>query len=288
MAKQFACALTHVRHEDFFLAKWIAHYGAIVGRENLHVVLDGDDWAPAVDLSGINIEILHDAPRRRIQNDRFMAAEMSRRANTLRKRYDFVIRGDCDEYVVIDPEAGLDWPDALQELGEDGYVFALGVDVVHGPEEHAPLILAQPFIGPRRFGYMADTYNKPFVISRWNNWAGGAHRLINRPVRMSAHFVLFHMALADRQVAQDRLAARGGTAQHRSFVGHQTDRLGAIDAAGAVGDVLDFTEAKAIASRQFPVEPDGSPAKRPRKSTDPRAMEPGLPIKIPDRFVGLV
>jgi len=35
-------------------------------------------------------------------------------------------------------------------------------------------------------------------------------------------------------------------------------------------------------------KPDGSPAKRPRKSTDPRAMEPGVPIKIPDRFVGLV
>ena len=35
MAKQFACALTHVRHESFFLERWIAYYGAIVGRENL-------------------------------------------------------------------------------------------------------------------------------------------------------------------------------------------------------------------------------------------------------------
>lgn len=28
MAKNFACALTHVRHESFFLAKWISHYGS--------------------------------------------------------------------------------------------------------------------------------------------------------------------------------------------------------------------------------------------------------------------
>ncbi|WP_439138654.1 hypothetical protein [Roseicyclus sp.] len=288
MPKEFACALTHVRHEGFFLEKWIAHYSAIVGRENLFIVIDGDDWTPSVDLNGITTEILHDAPRRRIQNDRFMASEMSRRANTLRKSYDFVIRGDCDEYVVIDPEAGLDWPTALQELGEEGYVFALGIDVVHGPDENTPLALEHPFIGPRRFGYMADTYTKPFVISRWNNWAGGAHRLINRPVRMSAHFVLFHMALADHQVAHDRLIARGGTAQHRSFVGHQTDRLDAIVAAGSVGAVLDFAEAKDIAYQQFPYDSDGSPAKRPRKSSDPRALEQGLPIEIPERFMGLV
>jgi hypothetical protein len=287
MPKQFACALTHVRHESFFLAKWIAHYGALVGRENLYVVIDGDDWEPDVDLTGIQTEVLHDAPRRRIQNDRFMAKEMSGRANALRKRYDFVIRGDCDEYVVIDPEAGRDWPAALEELGEAGYVFALGVDMVQGGDETAPIDRAAPILGQRRRGFVADTYTKPFVISRWNNWAGGAHRLLNRPVRISGHFVLFHMALADQGVAQERLAARGGTAQHASFVGHQMDRLNAI-AADATPAALDYAEACAIARAHFPVEPDGSPAKRPRKSTDPRATDKGLPVTLPDRFFGLV
>ncbi len=288
MAKQFACALTHVRHESFFLEKWIAHYGAIVGRENLHVVIDGDDWVPDVDLSGIQTEVLHDAPRRRIQNDRFMAKEMSRRANALRKRYDFVIRGDCDEYVVIDPEAGLDWPEALQELGEDGYVFALGLDVVQEAGETRAIARDQPLLGQRCFGYVADTYTKPFVISRWNNWAGGAHRLLNRPVRISRNFVLFHMALADQGLALDRLAARGGAGQHPSFVGHQTDRLNTIGGAELTQNRLDYAEACVIAHAQFPVEPDGSPAKRPRRSGDPRAGERGLPVRIPARFFGLV
>jgi hypothetical protein len=118
---------------SFFLEKWIDHYGALVGRENLYVVIDGDDWEPEVDLTGIETEVLLDAPRRRIRNDRFMAKEMSARANRLRKRYDHVIRGDVDEYVVVDPASGLDWPEALEELTEEGYIFALGVDVVqHG------------------------------------------------------------------------------------------------------------------------------------------------------------
>jgi hypothetical protein len=286
MAKDFACALTHVRHEDFFLAKWIAHYGAIVGRENLHVVIDGDDWEPSVDLTGIATEILLDAPRRRIRNDRFMAKEMSARANALRKRYEHVIRGDVDEYVVVDPESGLDWPRALEELTEEGYIFALGVDVVQGPEETAPLDRGAPVLGQRRQGYVADRYSKPFVISRWNNWAGGAHRLLNREVVLSRHFTLFHLALADRGVAEERLAARGGTAQHPSFVEHQAGRLGAIAESGPAP--LDFALARDIAHRDFPVEADGSPAPRPRASTHPAATGQGLPVGIPPRFFGMV
>lgn len=288
MAKELVCALTHVRHEDFFLEKWIDHYSQIAGRENLHVVIDGDDWEPAVDLTGIHTEVLLDAPRRRIRNDRFIAREMSGRANRLRKKYHYVIRGDCDEYVVIDPQAGLDWPEALEELGEPGYVFALGVDVVQAATETDALDRAAPILGQRRHGYIADIYTKPFVISRWANWAGGAHRLLNRPVRMSDHFVLFHMALADQDIAEERLAARGGTTQHRSFVDHQMDRLNAIAEDALTEEHLDFVEARRIAFEQFPYEPDGSPAKRPRKSRDPRAVDKGLPVTVPARFEGLV
>jgi hypothetical protein len=286
MDKEFACALTHVRHEGFFLEKWIDHYGALVGRENLYVVIDGDDWEPEVDLTGIETEVLLDAPRRRIRNDRFMAKEMSARANQLRKRYDHVIRGDVDEYVVVDPASGLDWPAALQELTEEGYIFALGVDVVQHAGETEPVDRAAPILGQRRHGFVADRYTKPFVISRWNNWSGGAHRLLNRPVVMSRHFTLFHMALADKGVAEERLAARGGLTQHRSFVDHQTDRLDAIAQTGP--GPLDFAEAAAIAHRDFPVEPDGSVAKRPRASSHPAAVEQGLPVEIPERFFGLV
>lgn len=285
MAKDFACALTHVRHESFFLAKWIAHYGAIVGRQNLFVVIDGDDWEPDVDLTGISVEVVTGAPRQRIRNDRWIAKELSARANRLRKKYAHVIRGDVDEYVVIDPTSGLDWPDAFGELGDQGYIFAMGVDMVQSAPETAPLDRAAPILGQRRHGYVADRYSKPFVISRWNNWAGGAHRLLNRDVRLSRHFFLFHMALCDRDIGQERLAARGGLAQHSSFVEHQTQRL---DAVGMQDEPIAWDEALTLAHTQFPIEADGSPTGRPRASTDPRATDKGLPVVVPDRFFGLV
>ena len=94
MAKEFALRTDPCAARGFsFSRNGIAHYGAIVGRENLFVVIDGDDWEPTVDLTGITTEVILDAPRRRIQTDRFIAKEMSGRANKLRKRYEFVIPG---------------------------------------------------------------------------------------------------------------------------------------------------------------------------------------------------
>ncbi|GAB5448371.1 glycosyltransferase family protein [Gymnodinialimonas sp.] len=288
MAKHPICAVTHVRHEHFFLEKWIAHYAPIVGgREHLYVVMDGDDWEPQVDLTGVNAEVVLEAPRRRIKNDRFMASHMSKFSNQLRKRYENVVRCDVDEYVLIDPASNLDWETALAtEQVEAGYIFALGCDVVQGPDETTPVDRAQPILGQRRAGYIADRYTKPFVISRWNNWAGGAHRLLNRPVVISPHFYMFHLALADAGIVQERMEARGGTTQHRSFVGHQTDRIAAIEDT-ATAEPIDWEEARAIGMAEFPIEPkDGGPAKRPRPSRDPRNMEHGLPVRIPERFFG--
>ena len=62
-----------LRHEGFFLEKWIAHYGAIVGRENLfrRDSTETTGNRPST-LTGITTEVILDAPRRRIQNDRFI------------------------------------------------------------------------------------------------------------------------------------------------------------------------------------------------------------------------
>ncbi|WP_460274986.1 glycosyltransferase family 2 protein [Celeribacter sp. ULVN23_4] len=286
MAKEFACALTHVRNESFFLEKWLSYYGALFGRENLYVVIDGSDWTPDVDLEGVNVEIVEDAPRRRIKNDRWAAKLMSGRANKLRKTYNYVIRGDVDEFVAVDPNCGMSWEQALSETDEDGYSYALGIDVVEAPEENI-LDRTQPVLGQRRHGFISDKYSKPFVISRWNNWTGGAHRLINRPVKINPKFKLFHLALADQGIVEERWLARGGQNLHFSFEGHTATRNAAFDLAAAL-DPEPFDEISELACAQFPFEEDGSEAKRPRAFRDARATEPGILTEIPERFFSLL
>lgn len=284
MTRSLAAAMTHVRHEHFFLEKWVAHYGAILGRENLFVVIDGDDWTPQVDLTGIQTEVLLDAPRERAQNDSFMARKMSSRANDLlRDRYRYVMRMDVDEYVVVDPATGLDWEGALAEVDEAGYLFATGVDMIQSKDETAPLDRAASILGQRRHGYITPPYSKPFVISRHANWANGGHRLLNLPVRMSGTFILFHLALADAQLAEDRIMARGGRDQHRSMRKHQFGRLkiiGEVDGASA----LPFDEARTIALAEFPVDKQGRPAARPKPPRHPKAQDRGFPVVVPERF----
>jgi hypothetical protein len=288
MDKALAGAMTHIRHEEFFLEKWIAHYGSIVGRENLHVVIDGDDWEPQVDLSGIHVEVLRDAPRERAKNDSFMARKMSSRANDLlRERYRYVLRMDVDEYVVVDPATGLGWAEALAEVDAAGYLFATGVDMIEAAPEAAPVDRAAPILGQRRHGYVSPAYSKPFVIARHANWANGGHRLLNLPVRMSGTFVLFHLALADSGIAEDRIAARGGRDQPRSMRKHQFGRLsiiGEVDGATA----LPYDAARDLALAEFPVDRQGRPAARPKPARHEDAADRGFPVVVPDRFFGLL
>lgn len=284
MAKKLVCALTHVREETFFLQKWIDHYGAIVGHENLYVVLDGSDWEPRVDLSGVNVQIMEGSPRERFRNDRFVAKEMSRRAHLLRKKHNYVLRTDCDEFVVVDPASGLDWPEALTEIDAEGYIFALGVDVIQTGTGLSPVNPERPILAQRPYGLVSGLYSKAIAISRWNNWAGGAHRLINRPVRISQHFVLFHMALSDYAIAQERHAGRGGQGQHDSHVSYIDERFAVIDAAAQWPVADEGFDALAKRMRhEFAIDEEGQPRKRP-----PTGINEANFVHIPERFLDLV
>lgn len=282
--KKPLCAATHVKHDSFFLDFWVRHYGALVGRENLYVFLDGDDWDSPVDLEGVNVERLIGSPDGRIRHDRWIAEVMSKAAHKLRKRYDFVIRTDVDEFMITDPDAGADMEDLLRQQGDRGYVYALGVDMVHDPETEGAYDPARPVFAQRRQGFISDKYSKPFVIWRWNNWTGGAHRLINRDVVMDPRFLMVHLALFDRDTAIARMSERaGGEELHKSHQEHQNLRLAAIERA-ADAPLMDFAAAREIALKDFTLGKDGGVAKRPRASNHDNWREDGFRVQMPERF----
>ncbi|WP_120500444.1 hypothetical protein [Roseovarius sp. EL26] len=288
MAKLPICATTHVKHDAFYLQKWIDHYSSIVGRENLFVHLDGNDWETDVDLSGITVEYIEGSPHRRIKNDRFIAGYMSGKANALRRKYQYVLRTDVDEYVIRSPKSEQDFVTALRKHSDRGYIYALGLDVVQRGSTEPELVRSEPILGQRRYAYVSDKYSKPFAIWRWNNWTGGAHRLINRPVEIDPEFYLVHLALSDQKLAYERHLTRGGPdGLHVSHLSHQQGRLSQISEA-ATRPLLEFEEAKSIGLRDFPFEEDGSPAKRCRNSKDPRGSFEGLYTTIPPELAGIV
>lgn len=304
MRKKFIGALTHCRNDDFFLSLWLKYYGAQFGRENLFVVFDGDDWEPNVDLTGVTVTMVKDAPRQRVRNDRFMAKIVSSRAHELINDYHYIVRSDIDEFVCIDPNSGLNWETAMEEIDYWGYTYSMGMDVVHNRAlETDPLDLNQPILSQRHFAVVDHNYCKPNVTNgicsqhplneagqkSWLlSWSGGFHRALGGRVRMSNHFALFHFSLVDYDLAnkrqKDRLASNSN---HRSFTGHIDQRFKLFDEISNVAP-MDADQAYKIACDKFPLEKDGSLSKRPRAAPEDANVSSGILIEIPKRFSNII
>lgn len=216
-------ALTHVRKDDFFLQMWVDYYATVCGRSNLHVLLDGDDWEPDVDLRGVQVEVLTGREGLRVRDDARLAEAHTRLLPQLFNTYDFVIRGDCDEFVCIDPASNLSWGDALEETREHGYVYCNGVDIIHAPQSEQAFDPAGYVLQQRRYGVVQKNYFKPNVMSRPIATSAGGHRA-DGPVVVSNHFFMFHLANFDEDVMVDRLRMRQSDASGGSYDSHVVTR----------------------------------------------------------------
>lgn len=221
--------LTNVRTDTFFLALWVAHYGNLFGRENLHVMLDGDDWTPQVDLTGVTIHVVPDVPRDRQLRLGFTSRWQSAQATRLLGAgYDLVLRTDIDELIAADPATGMDLPALLATLPAGAAAAALGFDVIQSPDE-AALDPATPFLAQRRNAVLTREFCKLVAVRRPVRWVGGFHRARHVPIDIPVGLLLFHLALADRGLAEDRIQQRKTAAEHATQGAHIRDRLAVFD-----------------------------------------------------------
>ena len=107
------CAITMARNDAFFLEHWIAYYGAILGKENLYIYLDGTDQpipptageATVVHCERIPGQVVA-AERRRLTHLSNMASELLKKirpCNRHRRRRISGIGPQCRRVVGIVP-----------------------------------------------------------------------------------------------------------------------------------------------------------------------------------------
>ena len=206
--------MTHVRNDDFFLDLWAKHYGRHIGRENCFVILDGDDWTPLADLSGVNVIVL---PRPRAQMNRVrIDRRMQREQLDLIARifeelkYDYVIKGDCDEYVVPDPLQSLTIGEAVREADLVGAVYSSGINVLHDTVQEPGLDPLKDVMSQRHLAVLSQSYCKVNVVSRIGYERGirtnaGGHRVEGAlPVHASRTFYMLHLGWCDVPMWQER------------------------------------------------------------------------------------
>ena len=139
-------AITSVRNDTMFLERWIAHYGAAFGPENLHVIIDGMDQPVPATETGVNIIRVEYVPRSVVAGDKERARRASTLAKELLQSVDLVIGTDVDEFLIVDPALGVSLAEYLSSIDVPGSLSALGLDVVRHIDKEAPIDRARPFL----------------------------------------------------------------------------------------------------------------------------------------------
>ncbi len=280
MTKRIA-AITTVRNDALFLPRWIAHYGAAFGHRNLYVFLDGHDQ-PRPDCAGadqVNFIHLPHQPLKRAPAMRRRARTMSYLARGLWPYFDILLATDVDEFLLVDPNTGLELAAYLLQIKAGSSVSGLGLDVGQHLTEEAPLDPAQPFLDQRAFAHLSSRYTKPVVAFRPLTWGSGMHRIKGRNFQIDPNLYLFHFGMVDYQLATGKILDKDRLAT--GWAGHLERRealFGIISNASPLdGDAM-FAKARRYQTRRRPLYALNKPAQM-----------PGAPvIRIPTRFAGMV
>ena len=169
---QTAAAITMVRDDAFFLRAWLSHYGEMFGRENCYVINHGRGQEVAELAQGCNIIGIPGDPHKNFDIKRW--GLLNSLTGGLLRYYRYVVVGDVDELVVVDPEAGVNLRGFLEALPDGRILTPLGLEVIHRVDrEEAPV--GDTILGPRRHVRPAPHYSKPCIIGAPTKIARGGH-----------------------------------------------------------------------------------------------------------------
>ncbi|MCA0869926.1 glycosyltransferase family 2 protein [Seohaeicola saemankumensis] len=197
------CAITMVYRDHWALGQWYRHFARDLGGENLFVVAHGPDPAIA--------EICPEASVITIPRDR-MARFDAVRSNLLNhiqrglnEIYDWVIRTDADELVVLDPHRYASF-EALLRDQDSKAVFALGMNIAEQPGDD-PLGPDDPVFPARRTAVFSGHYSKAWAVRGGlplirHGVAVGKRWLPEYPFALPAGVYMAHLKFAN-QVALD-------------------------------------------------------------------------------------
>lgn len=128
----------------------------------------------------------------------------------LLQSHDVVMFSDIDEIVIPNPHKYNGLRDYIENMLEEGKEFAqaFGFDVIHNGEP--PLDLGRPILPQRNHMSANKMYSKPLITTKMLQWSLGLHYLSSGHIDSltDRDLVLFHLLLADKDIAWQRLNKR--------------------------------------------------------------------------------
>lgn len=191
-------ALTMLRNDEFFLARWVDYYGKALGRENLFVFFDGLDQQVPPFCEGVHVLKCEHRNLERLAGDRHRIDFLSGEAEKLFAVYDMVIGTDVDEFLVPDPELGLSLAEILSTADRSWTsVSGLGIDVGQIIGEEGPVSSDAPLLSQRSRAFLNTRYTKASVLLKPARWGSGFHRVRGHNFHILPGLFLFHFGSCD-------------------------------------------------------------------------------------------
>lgn len=279
-----------VRDDYDFLRRWIKHYAAEFGMDALYIVNHGND--PVVNEIATGCSII---PIPGDFDDDFDSTRwkfLTDMTTALRRYYEYVIVGDVDELLVVDPHLGLTLSEFINKRKDGMVLTPVGLEVVHRPQEEKDL-MNDAVIGPRRYVRYSSYFCKPCIIGRDVRISRGGHYTSAPGLKVFRNLYLFHLKFADADTYLETAARRHKLATSVAGDSSQS-RISATwfaDSAEQKKRVSDLAQMKVQDEFDFSAH-----IARMRNTWEPRnnvywhfKKHVALELhRIPDRFVGLI
>lgn len=224
--KSKIAVISHARKEPFFIRLWAQHYAKHFGSESLFLMKDGDDWELPTDTKIGTVKPIS-LDQNRTKADEEFAVLSETLATELLQRFDMVLRVDIDEFLCLEP-GKYGWDDVVEECTKNGYLYALGFDVIHKTDVEGPLDPSRPILSQRRHASFTGSYCKPHAVAAPIEWTSACHTVKNKPVILSKYLGMFHLASMDKDLTLSRAVERGDT-EKRSYAGHLNRKMSQFD-----------------------------------------------------------
>ncbi len=195
-SKARMAAVTMVRGDHALLARWVAYYGKLIGRENLYVLRHGHD--AEVDRIAAGANIVHQPDTGDPSGFDHRWATLGHFTSGLTLYYNWVLCTEVDEIVAPDPATGLALPDYLDATFASGrapHVIApIGVEMVQSPADGPdPMDAAQPILTTRRSFRLKAGLAKPCITRRRIGFAPDGQGSTLRDVLLDPKLFLFSL-----------------------------------------------------------------------------------------------
>lgn len=278
--------LTMCRDEGPMIGRWVDHYSAAVGAENVFVL---DDQSTDGSTDDLACTVLRFPPLAKYNFEPSRMSVLNGIASSMLNAYDAVIMADADEFIVADParHAGLREFVATTD-GRDA-VGVLGYNVIHDTAHEEPLDFTRPFLEQRRLAKFLPLMCKPSLKWQAFDWRLASHGIMC-PYEPDPGLVMFHLKFADRGTLERIAAARNASNRALRTSWQQTadEMVGLLD---GINDGLATAERAPFEPKQEELDAIVRMRKGAWKAGgygQVQAMREYPVREIPDRFTGLL